>query len=160
MLSQAEVAEAVDVSKFTVYRWERGEEPVGVHPKTARRLTEVLGARPEELLADAPTPTPEAAPDLELTAMFEASHADRQRALGAASASELERYLAEVEEHKERSEALIVETVAEANNAREELRDGYESELQQRVNYVYRLGQMRAEAEAYLPTHASVEVLA
>ena len=114
MLSQAEVAEEVDVSKFTVYRWERGEEPVGVHPKTARRLSKVLGAAPGELLAGEEPSVP-LVPSLELEALYAADAETRLRALKVAADQERGAYVVELDAALERAERALIEDAAAAD---------------------------------------------
>ncbi len=100
MLSQDELAEAVGVSGFTVWRWEHGEDPVGVRPKAARKLHEVLGAQPGELLAGKEPSTPLAeVPPLELEVMYTEPDEDaRRRALDAADNAEVAAYVAKIDQ--------------------------------------------------------------
>ena len=159
--SQARLVEESGVSGATIAHLETGANK---RPRriTLTRIAQGFGVSLDDLLSDEP---PRAAylhraPELELVPMFEARPAARRRALEAAHIDDIERYLRQVEEHKAHTEAEIMRTVAEANSAPDALRSGYESSLQGHIDYVYKLGQMRAEAESCLPSHASVEVLA
>ena len=74
MLSQEELAEKVGVSAFTVWRWEQGDEPVGIRPRTGRKLVQVLNAEPAELLPG--VDAEEHAAEAELKAVAEQAHRD------------------------------------------------------------------------------------
>src|SRR5215210_5272103 len=131
LLSRPVLAERAGVNFMTIDHIERGlvERP---RRTTLEKLAGPLGVGVNELI-DPARPLAQTRPEvqaLELTAMFEAGPADRQRALEAATPDEIERYLAEVEEHKESSEAEIVKTAVEANRARDELHGGYQQSLQ------------------------------
>jgi len=98
MLSQDEVAEAVGTSGFSVYRWEHGDNPVGIRSGAARKLHEVLGVPPGSLMtAEEPGPLAQApGPGLQLEVMYLASAEHRRAALEAATAEDRERYAATI----------------------------------------------------------------
>ena len=145
MLSQAEVAQAVDVSKFTVYRWERGEEPVGVHPKTARRLSKVLGAGQGELLAGEEPSVP-LVPPLDLGALYAADPETRLRALAVAAAQERRDYVAELDAALERAERAIIEDAAAEATSDADERVSYAGRRKVLRRYISRLVVLRDEA--------------
>jgi transcriptional regulator with XRE-family HTH domain len=80
MLTQQEVAEGIGTSVFTVARIERGGG--GVRPQNGRRLAELLGVAPEELLEEvtAPGKAP-APPSLEPTFNDALKEEDEERRL-------------------------------------------------------------------------------
>jgi transcriptional regulator with XRE-family HTH domain len=147
MLSQDELAEAVGVSGFTVYRWEHGEEPVGVRPKTARRLSEVLGAKPGELLAEEELSPLVPAPTVQLAAMYAADAATRRKALAETTDEERASYLSELDSAIERAEAALIDDAASAASSSDE--DGERAYAGRRSvlrRYIGRLVALRDEA--------------
>lgn len=136
MLSQEELAEEVGVSSFTVWRWEHGEEPVGVRPKTARKLAEALGADPTELLPSVVPLQRQHTPRVRLAEMFRADPDARQRALADATAEEIERYLADIAKQLESAQRIEDE---------EDTREGRAGA----VRYAARLGMLHSEAGMY-----------
>lgn len=135
MLSQEELAEEVGVSPFTVWRWEHGEAPVGVRPKTARKLAEALGADPTELLPSV-EPLRRETPPVLLAEMFRADPDARRKALADATAEEIERYLADIAKQLESAQRIKDE---------EDTPEGRAGA----VRYAARLGMLHNEAGMY-----------
>jgi transcriptional regulator with XRE-family HTH domain len=147
--TQVELAERAGVSASAITGYERG---FNIRPSTARKLAEALGVEIPDLLGPDAAPRLPLTPTLTLAPMYEANDAGRRRALETASADDLTRYVAEIEDALENAWRAMRSPQRQLSR---------ESRLQL-SRYVQRLMELRDEAAADIavpPTPREVEEL-
>jgi transcriptional regulator with XRE-family HTH domain len=145
--SQEDLSKAAGVGQDTISTIESGRhEP---RPSTLRKLARAFNVEVADLFR--PPHLVGRYPELSLAPMYRAQPADRERALRAASAEEVARYVAEIDAAAKSAERTIEEEKDEPLPGAET----GETPRVQLIRYALRLGELRREAMIYAP-HAGV----